>query len=161
MTRRSDNNFYLAVGIYVAALGLLGFARNFYLLPLGSTPLADSGPIYPGVVLHGVLFTIWMGMAVWQPWQIRRGRVANHRRTGVWTAWLAVALFVTGIFVGGVQAVRMLGDGEGAGFFAVPLVLMLPLQGGGAYWRVSAFDRLGFVGVPTPPRRLRFPGRKL
>ncbi|GAB2669758.1 hypothetical protein [Arenimonas aestuarii] len=117
--------FYLLVGIYVAALGLIGFARNFYLLPFGSTPLAGSAPIYPGVVLHALVFTLWLALAVYQPWQIRAGRIRDHRRVGLWTAWLALALVVTGIYVGGVQATRWLADGKDAGLFALPLVIML------------------------------------
>ncbi len=122
---RRGETFYLAVGLYVAGLGLFGFARNFYLLPFGSTPLADSAPIYPGVVLHAALFTLWMALAVYQPWQIRTGRIVNHRRVGVWTGWLAVALVVTGLYVGAVQAVRFLENGGDSGFFAIPLILLL------------------------------------
>ena len=117
--------FYLLVGLYVAALGLFGFARNFYLRPFGATPLADAGPIYIGVVVHALLFTAWLVLAVWQPLQIRHGNLARHKRTGVATAWLAVGLIVTGIYVGGVQASRMVAAGSDAGFFAVPLIIMI------------------------------------
>lgn len=38
-----------------------------------------------------------------------------------------------------------------------PERLFLPYRRPGLYWRVAAFDRIGFLGPPTPPRRLRLP----
>lgn len=39
-----------------------------------------------------------------------------------------------------------------------PLTLMLPYdQLDAVHWRVAAFDRFGFLGVPSSPRRLAFP----
>lgn len=38
-----------------------------------------------------------------------------------------------------------------------PDVLFLPYRVPGLYWRVAAFDRVGFLGLPSQPRSLAFP----
>ena len=38
-----------------------------------------------------------------------------------------------------------------------PTTLFLPYRVPELYWRVVGFDRLGFEGIPSAPRRLRFP----
>ncbi|MHA7821040.1 MAG: hypothetical protein ACX930_15445 [Erythrobacter sp.] len=120
----TEDRFYLAIGIYVFALGALGFARNFYLLPLGSEPLHDSGPIYFGTIIHGLACTAWLALAVWQPWLILTNRRALHRASGRWGALIALLVFVTGIHVSLVQAIRFAGGEGNAGFVIVPLGIM-------------------------------------
>ncbi|MBX7527787.1 hypothetical protein [Qipengyuania vesicularis] len=121
MDRRIGHRFYLATGIYVFVLGAVGFARNFYLRPFGSEPLADAGPIYAGSILHGLVCTAWMALAVWQPWLVMRGKTALHRKTGRWGAVVAILLIVTGLVVTWSQAVRFAATGETPGFVIVPL----------------------------------------
>jgi hypothetical protein len=38
-----------------------------------------------------------------------------------------------------------------------PNMLMVPYRGDGLWWRVSSFDRTGFMGIPSVPRELVFP----
>ncbi len=38
-----------------------------------------------------------------------------------------------------------------------PDTLFLPFRGAGLWWRVAAFDRTGFLGLPSAPRRLTLP----
>lgn len=125
MARKVGHWFYLATGIYVFALGAVGFARNFYLRPLGSEPLADAGPIYLGSILHGLVCTAWMALAVWQPWLIMQGRTALHRSTGRWAAFVAALLIATGLWVTWEQAVRFSAAGDKVGFVIVPLGTLL------------------------------------
>lgn len=120
-----EDRFYLAIGVYVLALGAFGFARNFYLLPLGSEPLNDSGPIYVGTIIHGLACTAWLGLAVWQPWLILKNKRALHRASGRWGMLIAMLVFVTGIHVAMVQAIRFAGGEGNAGFVIVPLGIMM------------------------------------
>jgi hypothetical protein len=39
----------------------------------------------------------------------------------------------------------------------MPDLLFLPYRVRGYWWRVSAFDRVGFVGAPSDPHRLLVP----
>ena len=121
---RLEDRFYLAVGIYVFALGFLGFARNFYLLPFGSEMLPNSNPIYPGSIVHGLICTAWMALAVLQPWLVLKGRYAAHRKTGRWGVGVAALLVITGVYVGIMQAVRFAEEGgRSPGFIAVPIII--------------------------------------
>lgn len=38
-----------------------------------------------------------------------------------------------------------------------PDTLFLPFRGAGLWWRVASFDRTGFLGIPSEPRRITLP----
>ena len=39
-----------------------------------------------------------------------------------------------------------------------PSLLLLPWPDDGVlYWRLASFDRFGFLGIPSEPRRMRLP----
>lgn len=38
-----------------------------------------------------------------------------------------------------------------------PELLLLPYREEGMWWRISSFDRLGYIGLPSEPRHLEFP----
>jgi len=89
LSRRSRLYFGAALGI--AALVFAGFARSYYLRAFFSarhlTPLAH---------LHGLLMTGWILLFTIQAGLIRSGRVAVHRRLGVFGAALAPAIVIIG-----------------------------------------------------------------
>lgn len=99
--RRSDRFFYTGVGLYVLLLGLAGFAQTFYLKPwMGGHPHAPEFTLLIG--LHATIFTIWMALAVSQPWLIAAGRYDLHRRYGPWAMALGALMIVVGIYTGAV-----------------------------------------------------------
>jgi hypothetical protein len=54
------------------------------------------GPITPLVAVHGIVFFAWLLLFIAQTILARTGDLALHRRMGMWSAILAVALVVLG-----------------------------------------------------------------
>jgi hypothetical protein len=63
-------------------------------------------PLTALVVLHGVLFTSWIGLLIVQTALVARGRTDLHRRLGVFGAALATAMVVVGVLTALHGAVR-------------------------------------------------------
>jgi hypothetical protein len=82
--------FYPAMGIALALLVAVGFARTYYLKPLFDTP---SLPLRTHV--HGLLFTAWMGLFIVQARLIATHRMRLHRRLGLAGVMLAVAMILS------------------------------------------------------------------
>jgi uncharacterized membrane protein YozB (DUF420 family) len=118
--RRNDRLFYTGTGLYLAALVFAGFARSFYLshwfAPPRGTP--DIGPL---LVMHGIVFTGWVGLMVVQPMLIAQKKRKLHRRLGYAGAVLAALMVVLGNLV---AIAAMHGGFKGLGdpyaFYSVP-----------------------------------------
>ena len=82
----------------------VGFARSFYLdFWFDPDQLTTHKPVFH---VHGVIYTAWMGLLIVQPFLIRIGHVAQHRKLGILGALIAVGVVVTGVLVGLEAAAR-------------------------------------------------------
>ncbi|CAN5141502.1 hypothetical protein BH10PSE13_BH10PSE13_06620 [soil metagenome] len=87
----SDINFFIVMSFAMAFVIAAGFSQ---------TVPKDFGT--PGIALllhvHGMIFTLWVLLAVVQPLLIGRGIVVQHRRMGWIGTVLAAAVVVAGFF---------------------------------------------------------------
>lgn len=91
--------FYLIVALATAAIVFAGFAPSFYLRAAG------AGPLKPLLVVHGVVFTAWLGLFLAQTALIPARQVKWHRRLGWAGLALAAAMVALGV-TAGVDALR-------------------------------------------------------
>jgi hypothetical protein len=88
--RRRDNRFYTAMGVVAFVVAMVGFNST------GRRALAGTDSFTPLVEVHGALFLAWLILFIAQSRLIGGGRIALHRRLGVFGGALAVAMVVVG-----------------------------------------------------------------
>jgi hypothetical protein len=86
--------FFVATSLAMLTVVALGFGRSFFLRPLYS-----STPLRPHLVVHGVLMTAWFVLFIVQANLVRVSRVAWHRKVGWASMSIAVAAFLSGVYV--------------------------------------------------------------
>ena len=89
---RTDANFYLTMVIISALIIFVGFAPSYYLKSIIHAP----PPLSLLTMVHGVVFTIWMGLFVTQAALISANNVALHRQIGMMGALLFGAMISLG-----------------------------------------------------------------
>ncbi len=101
---------------------LVGFAPTFYL-----RSAFGAAPSTPLVQVHGILFSTWMLLFLFQTVLVAQGKTAVHRRLGIGGAMLAVALLVVGVMTAIASAKRgHAPPGEDPlRFLAIPLATIL------------------------------------
>ena len=78
----AERRFYSRMAIALIALAFLGFAPSFYLRGI-VPPYPRPNPTLPlSVLLHGVLFTLWMLVLVAQTQLVAAGRRDLHMKLG-------------------------------------------------------------------------------
>ena len=87
LARRRDNRFYTAMGIVAFVVAMVGFNTSIR---------GTSGGITPIVRVHAALYTAWLVLFIAQSRLIGAGRIALHRRLGVFGAALALTMIVVG-----------------------------------------------------------------
>lgn len=115
--------FFVNYAITCLAIAVLGFLPSFW-VPVGTASYADSGM----VMAHGLVFTAWPALFLWQTVQVERGRIANHRAWGVAGVSLATMMLLVGIATVEAQLTDRLafGYGDRARAFAIgPLTNIL------------------------------------
>lgn len=115
--------FYVNYAAVCLAVAVLGFLPSFW-LPLGSARYADTGM----VLAHGLTFTAWPLLFLWQTMQVERGRIANHRAWGVAGVSLATMMLMVGISTVEAQLTDRLAFGyadRARAFTVVPLTNIL------------------------------------
>ena len=117
---RRDRLFYTAMGVFVALVTLIGFARSYYLSHWFEIP-AGTPPMTTLLHLHGAIFTAWIVLMVVQPSLIAARRPGLHRRLGYAGALIAAAMVVAGNMAA-VAAMNggFIGLGDPFIFYAVP-----------------------------------------
>ena len=113
------NRFPLVAVTVVATLVAVAFARTYYI-----KYLFDSPPLTVLEHAHGVIATAWIALHIAQARIIAVRNVALHRRLGVFTAFIGVALVVEAVWMA-VEGAR-LGHAPTVGrdplqFLSVPL----------------------------------------
>jgi len=119
---RSDSIFFPAMSAALAVVVFAGFAQTWFLKPLFETP-----PLNSLRVVHGVAFTGWIALLIFQTSAVAANRRDLHRRYGAIGAGLAVLMVVLGTWL----AIIALREGHTNGapsataFLAVPLFNIL------------------------------------
>ena len=91
-SRHVDDQFFLAMGIFILGTVFLGFARTFYLAGIYHTHLPNRL-----IAVHGTVFTAWVVLLVVQTGLVAGRRIAVHRALGLFGAVLAASMVVLGL----------------------------------------------------------------
>ncbi len=89
---RTGANFYLTMAIVSALIIFVGFAPSYYLKSIIHAP----PPLSLLTMVHGFVFTAWMGLFVTQAALISTNNVALHRQIGMMGALLFGAMISLG-----------------------------------------------------------------
>lgn len=131
--------FFGGMGVLVLALVFVGFAPSFY-LRTQVAPWNPLGPISPLVIVHGILFSLWVVFYIIQAGLISARRHKWHMTFGTASMLLAVAMVVSGLLV----ATQMAAAGRGPpGIHPMSWI-----------W-ISLFDLILFTGLVTAGYRAR------
>lgn len=77
LVARTRSHFFGWMGLALALVIVAGFARTFYLRAWFDVP-----PLAALLYLHGVLFSAWVALFLFQATMVARGELATHRRYG-------------------------------------------------------------------------------
>ncbi len=90
--KRRERRFYSRMAIFMLVLMFVGFAPSFFLRDI-VPPFPRPNPTLPvSVVLHGLLFTLWMLVFFAQTQLVTAGRRDLHIRLGKASMFLAIAI---------------------------------------------------------------------
>jgi hypothetical protein len=78
----SERKFYTRMALFLVLLVLLGFAPSFYLRGIVPSYPRPNPTLPPSVLLHGSVFTIWMGLMIAQTQLISARKHEVHMRLG-------------------------------------------------------------------------------
>ena len=88
----AERRFYSRMALFLAALTFLGFAPSFYLRGFVPEFPRPNPSLPPSVLLHGLLFSLWMIVFVAQTQLVAAGRRDLHMKLGSASMVLAIAL---------------------------------------------------------------------
>lgn len=101
-----ERRFYCRMALFLAALVFMGFAPSFYLRGIVPEYPRPNPTLPPFVILHGMLFTLWMLVFVAQTQLVAAGRRDLHMKLGATSMFLAVAMLPIMYLVGVWQVAR-------------------------------------------------------
>ena len=87
----AERRFYSGMAIFMILVVLIGFAPSFYFRGLVHVPRPNP-TLSPLVMLHGLMFSLWMLLFLAQVRLVAAGRRDLHRRLGMWSMVFAAAL---------------------------------------------------------------------
>ena len=141
-TQTAERRFFARMAIVMIVFTLIGFAPSFYLRGLVHYPRPNP-TLNPLIILHGVMFTVWLLIFWTQTALIGAGRRDLHMKLGVGGMLLAVTLvpvmYLTA--VGGVARASAPPFTTPLAWTAVPLAALaayVPLVALGWYHRRNA-----------------------
>jgi hypothetical protein len=88
----SDRIFFATMAAVLWATVLFGFAKTYFLAGMIAAPLPDKL-----IHIHGAAFTLWMVLLVVQIGFVSAGKIAWHKKLGLFGFGLAVAMVVLGL----------------------------------------------------------------
>ncbi|MGB2670975.1 MAG: hypothetical protein WA621_10425 [Candidatus Acidiferrum sp.] len=91
-SRRGDDQFFLAMAVFILGTVFLGFARTFYLAGIYHTHLPNRL-----IAVHGTVFTAWVVLLVVQTGLVAGRRISVHRALGLFGAALAASMVILGL----------------------------------------------------------------
>lgn len=118
---RTGSSFYLTMAILSAVIIFVGFSPSFYLRSVIQAPVP---PLSLLAIVHGLVFTLWIGLFIAQVSLIAANNVALHRQLGMMGALLFGAMLSLG-YTTALTAARLGHAPPGApplNFMALPLI---------------------------------------
>jgi uncharacterized membrane protein YozB (DUF420 family) len=103
--RSAERRFYSRMALFMVALVFIGFAPSFYMRGYVHVPRPNP-TLPPTVMLHGLLFTLWMLVFVAQTQLVANRRVDVHMKLGKLSFVLALAIVPLMYLVGVWQVAR-------------------------------------------------------
>jgi hypothetical protein len=90
--KSAERKFYTRMAILLVVVVLLGFGPSFYLRGIVPSYPRPNPTLPPWVILHGLVFTTWMGIFVAQTQLIAGRQHLIHMRLGI--AWVLFAVLM-------------------------------------------------------------------
>jgi hypothetical protein len=90
----SDHHFFIASAIWFLLIVLWGFAPSFYLTGF----FDDPEPLPFHIVIHGIIFTIWVLLYCIQVYLVKFKNYKLHMTFGLFGIFIMVLMIPTGIF---------------------------------------------------------------
>jgi len=90
--KASERKFYSRMALFLVFLVLLGFGPSFYLRGIVPAYPRPNPSLPPAVILHGTVFTLWMGLLIVQTQLISARKHAVHMQLGKLGMLLAVLM---------------------------------------------------------------------
>lgn len=119
-----EDRFYVAMAAACAAIAFVGFASTYWLqLPAGTF---KGSPL---LHLHGLIYSAWTLLFLYQATLIAGGRRINHRAWGLLGIALATAMVFTGaaVAIAGMNSRIARGQGDAARAFAIVSITLVLL----------------------------------
>lgn len=91
---RSEHLFFQATAIWYAVTIFWAFAPSFYLIKL----VEDADPVPTHLIIHGIVFTIWISLYILQVFLIRSSNYHLHKTLGIFGLIVMIAMVPTGMF---------------------------------------------------------------
>jgi hypothetical protein len=88
----AERKFYTRMALLLVFVVLLGFGPSFYLRGIVPSYPRPNPTLSPSVIVHGILFTLWMALLVVQTQLIAGRQHLVHMRVGTASMFLAIAL---------------------------------------------------------------------
>ncbi len=93
LSKTAERRYYLAMCLYILLVVIVGFWPTFY------------GPLFSGTLdlnnilkFHGVIFSSWALILVMQAALVSTGRIALHRKLGIFAATYGAFLVLVGFY---------------------------------------------------------------
>jgi hypothetical protein len=90
--KASERKFYSRMAIFLVVVVLLGFGPSFYLRGIVPPYPRPNPTLPPGVMFHGLMFTLWMALLIVQTQLVSTRRTETHMKLGTAAMLLAIAL---------------------------------------------------------------------
>lgn len=90
--KAAERKFYSRMAIFLVVVVFLGFAPSFYLRGIVPEYPRPNPTLPPAVLLHGLMFTLWMALLVVQTQLVSTRRVETHMKLGKAAMLLAISL---------------------------------------------------------------------
>ncbi len=104
--RTRERRFYSRMSIFMLVLMFVGFAPSFFLRDIVPPFPRPNPTLPPSVLLHGLLFTLWMLVFFAQTQLVAAGRRDLHIRLGKASMFLAIAMLPSMYLIGVWQVAR-------------------------------------------------------
>ena len=101
-----ERRFYSRMALFLVALVFIGFAPSFYLRGIVPEFPRPNPTLPPSVLLHGLLFTLWMLVSVAQTQLVAAGRRDIHMKLGSASMVLAISMIPVMYLIGVWQVAR-------------------------------------------------------
>lgn len=90
--QKAERRFYSGMALFLVALMFVGFAPSFFLRDMVPAFPRPNPTLPPSVIMHGLLFTLWMFVFVAQTQLVAAGRRDIHMKLGSASMFLAIAM---------------------------------------------------------------------